>query len=194
MVWEQVRRRPEEVHAAQEPQEQRRISQRGERAADVGHQKDEEDDDVRVVPPVVIGAEDRPDHDHRGAGRADDARNQGAQSEQQRIQNRGAVKIAAHHDSAGHGEQSEEQQNEGDVFEQRGMDECLDGWKRAIPDGKRQDDQGGPHRSNLALVVLPEVRRCEWKYRDRQQHAGEGERPLRPNARPVERCGERLRR
>ena len=65
-------RRPEEIDAAQEAEEERRIAKRRQRAADIGDQEDEEDDHVRVVAAVVVGAQQRADHQHRGAGRADE--------------------------------------------------------------------------------------------------------------------------
>ena len=41
-------RSPEEVDAAQEADEQRRVAERGQRAADIGDEEDEEDDDMRI--------------------------------------------------------------------------------------------------------------------------------------------------
>ena len=51
-------RRPEEIDALEEAQEQRRVAERRQRAADVGDQEDEEHDHVRVVQAVVVGADD----------------------------------------------------------------------------------------------------------------------------------------
>ncbi len=49
------------------------------------HQEDEEDEDVDVVPAVGVGADHRPDQQHRGAGRADEARDHRAEGEQRRV-------------------------------------------------------------------------------------------------------------
>ena len=92
----QVRRRPEEVDAAQEAEEQRRIAERRQRAADVRDQEDEEHDDVDVVAAVVVGAQQRADHHHRGAGRADQARQHRADQRAGRVLvSRRAVQVAA---------------------------------------------------------------------------------------------------
>ena len=77
-------RGPEEIDAAQEADEQRRIAERRQRAADIGDEDDEEHHDMHVVRPRRVGAEQRPDQDHRGAGGADDARHQRAEREQSR--------------------------------------------------------------------------------------------------------------
>ncbi len=58
---------PEELDALQEADEQRRIAERRQRAADIGDQKDKEHHDMRVVSPVVVGPDQRPDQDHRRA-------------------------------------------------------------------------------------------------------------------------------
>ena len=92
---QRLRGRPEEIDAAQEADEQRRIAERRQRAADIGDQEDEEDDDMGVERPVVVGADDRPDHDHRGAGRADDRGKQRADQQQPGIDRRRAVDVAA---------------------------------------------------------------------------------------------------
>ena len=64
----------------QEAEEQRRIAERRQRAADVRHQEDEEHEDMDLVPPVVIGADHRADQQHRGAGRAHPARQHACRS------------------------------------------------------------------------------------------------------------------
>ena len=55
---------PEEGHAAQVAQEQGRIAQGREAAADVGNQEDEEDDDVRLVLAPGVGTQQRADEQH----------------------------------------------------------------------------------------------------------------------------------
>ena len=67
-------RRPEEIDAAQEAQEKRRIAKRGQRAADIGDQEDEEDDGMCIALAVIIGAQERPDHHHRSTSRSGEAR------------------------------------------------------------------------------------------------------------------------
>ena len=47
--------RPHKIHAFQEAQKQRRIAQRREAAADIGHQKDEKHHHVHAVFAVIVG-------------------------------------------------------------------------------------------------------------------------------------------
>src|SRR5207247_7093110 len=61
---------PEERHAVEEAQEERRIAEGGERAADVGDEKDEEHQRVSPVPARAVGAQERADEEHGGAGRS----------------------------------------------------------------------------------------------------------------------------
>ena len=75
-------RRPEEIDAAQEAEEERRIAEGRERAADIRHEEDEEHHHVDVVPAVVVGAHDRPDHHDGRAGGADEAGQHRADREQ----------------------------------------------------------------------------------------------------------------
>ena len=75
-------RGPEEIDAVQEADEQRRIAERRQRAADIGDENDEEHHDVHFVEARVVGAEQRPDQDHGRAGGADEARDQRADREQ----------------------------------------------------------------------------------------------------------------
>ena len=76
----QMLQRPEEIDPVQEADEQRRVAERGQRAADIGDQKDEEHDDVDVVEPVRVRADERTDQDHGRAGGADNARAQRAEA------------------------------------------------------------------------------------------------------------------
>ena len=95
-------RGPEEVDVVQKADKQRRIAERRERSADVGDQEDEEHDDVDVVQPRRVGADERADQDHRRAGRADHARDESAEREDRAIDKRRAAQIAGHQDAARH--------------------------------------------------------------------------------------------
>ena len=53
--------RPHKVHALQETEEQRRIAQGREAAADVGHQKDEENHYMYSVLAVIVSTQKRAD-------------------------------------------------------------------------------------------------------------------------------------
>ena len=60
---EQMHGRPEEGHALEEAEEQRRVAEGGQ-GADVGDKENEEDDDVHTVLAVLIGPEQGPDEQH----------------------------------------------------------------------------------------------------------------------------------
>ncbi|MDT4849553.1 hypothetical protein FQZ97_836770 [compost metagenome] len=79
---------PEEIHALEEAEEQRRIAKRRQAATDIGHQEDEEHHDVDVVPAVVVGPQQRADQQHGGARGAHQRRQQRAQGQQAGVQRR----------------------------------------------------------------------------------------------------------
>ena len=176
-LGQQMRRGPEEIHPAQEAEEERRVAQRRQRAADVRDQEDEEHHDMDVVAPVVVGAQHRADHDDRGAGRADEARHQRADRQQGGVRRGRAVQVAHDQDAAGDREQREEQDDERDVFEQCGMRERAQRRLRAAEQDQRHEHESRPESRELAVVQLPEMRKQDRAERDREQHAGEGQGP-----------------
>ncbi|MBN8749622.1 MAG: sodium:proton antiporter, partial [Variovorax sp.] len=115
---EQMLGRPEEAHTFQEAQEQRWIAEWRQGTADVRHQKDEEHEDMDLVSPVVVGADDRPDQQHRRAGGTHPAGQYGADREQGRVHRRRTVEVAADMDAARDDEQGSKQHDEGDVVQQ----------------------------------------------------------------------------
>ena len=52
---EQMLRSPEEINTAQKAQEQRRVTQRGKTATDIGHQENKKDECVHSILAVFIG-------------------------------------------------------------------------------------------------------------------------------------------
>lgn len=66
-------RRGQEADTAQKAKEQRRIAERRQDAADVGDEKDKEDDDMRLMLAFRIGLQNGADEDQRRARRADEA-------------------------------------------------------------------------------------------------------------------------
>jgi hypothetical protein len=72
-----MRRSPEEIDAVQKADEQRRVAERRQGAANIGGQKDKEYYNMHVMKPRRIGPQQRPDHNHgrpRGADQAGDHR------------------------------------------------------------------------------------------------------------------------
>ena len=120
----------------------------------------------------------RADHHHGRAGGADEARQHRRRcARSDRVDARRAVDVAAHEDAAGDREQRQQQQDERDVFEKRRVDERLQ--RRGRPDEQRHgnEHQQAPEGRDLALVMLPGMRREKREQRDRQQDADEGQRP-----------------
>ena len=86
-----VLHRPQEIHAFEEAEEERRVAQRGEAAADIGHEEDEENHHVHAVLAIVVGFEDGADHQHGGAGGAHYGSQERADGQQRGVHARAAV-------------------------------------------------------------------------------------------------------
>ena len=125
-------RGPEEIDAVQEADEQRRVAERGQRAADIGDEEDEEHDDVDVVEPVRVGADERADQDHGRAGRADDARDQRAERQDRGVDERRAAQVAGHQNAAGHDVEREQQHDEAQIFGEHRMHEGGERGRRPV--------------------------------------------------------------
>ena len=166
-------RRPEKIHALEEAEEQGRVAERCERAADIGDQEDEEHDDMHIVLSIVIGAKHGAYHDHRCAGGPDQAGKNGADAEQDRIRNRSTVKIAGNHYAAGDREQRQQKQDEGDVFQQGSVNERIHCGRQSDEQRRRYRHERRPDERDLAVVMFPEVRRKERKQGNRKQDADE---------------------
>ena len=178
---------PEEIDAAQEADEQRRIAERGERAADIGDQDDEEHDDVHVVEPRRIGAQQRADQDHGRAGGADDARDQRAEGEDRGVDERRAAQIAGHQNAAGDHVEREQQHDEAQIFAEHRVHEGGDRRRHAVERRQRRERQRRPDEGELAVVAVPEAREQQRPGRDREQDADERQRPRPAQRRAVER-------
>ncbi|ABA49884.1 hypothetical protein BURPS1710b_2927 [Burkholderia pseudomallei 1710b] len=182
-------RRPEEIDAVQKAEEERRIAERRQRAARVRHEKDEEHDDVHDVLAIVVRAQERTDQQHRGARGAHHAREHGAEREDARIEPGRAVQVAAHADTARDRIQRAQQHDERDVFLEQRVHQRAERGAEAERRGERHQERNRPRRRDLAEMVMPEHRRDQRKDRDRQQDAGERNRPERGKRGTVERCG-----
>ena len=165
-LGEDVAYRPEEIHPLEKAQEQRWIAQRRQRAAGIGDDEDEEHHHMHLVPAVVVGAQQRPDQQHRGARGPHEAGQHGADRQNGRVQPRRSLEIAAHIDAARHRVQRRQQDHERQVFSQQGMHQV--GHGRAHAEHRREGQQkdqrpGGRH---LAEMPVPEMGR-------RQRHQGD---------------------
>jgi hypothetical protein len=92
----QVLCRPKEVDTSQESDEQRRIAERRQRAADVGDQEYCEHQHMRIVTATLVRPYQGSHDDHGGAGGAYEARQYGAQQEHSGIAGGSSVQIAGH--------------------------------------------------------------------------------------------------
>ena len=128
----------------EEADEERRIAERGERAADIGDEEDEEHDHVGVVEPRGVGAQQRADEDHGGAGCADHAGDQGAERKHCGVDEGRAAQLARHQDAAGDHVEREQQQNEAQVFGEHRMHESGERGRRAVDRGERRQREHAP--------------------------------------------------
>ena len=178
---------PEEIDAAQEADEQRRIAERRQRAADIGDQDDEEDHHMGIVRAAGIGADQRPDQDHGGAGGADHARHGGAEQQDAGIEQRRAAQGAGNQDAAGHHIKREQQDDEAHIFRQHGVHEGGERGGCAERDGDRRQREQRPEGGDLAVMGVPEFREQQRAGGDAQQDAGERQRPRPAHGGAVER-------
>ncbi len=117
--------RPAEADPAQESEEQRRIAQRRQRTADVAHEEDEEDEDMRLVAPVSVGPDQRADQQHGGAGGAQQARRDRADAEEREIGAGRADEVARDPDPARHHEERQQQQDERQILVRQRVEQSL---------------------------------------------------------------------
>ena len=132
-------------------------------ATRIGHEEDEEHEDMHIVLAVIVGPQQWADHDHRRTRGADDRGKRRANCKDCRVGGRRSVQVAAHHDAAGHGEQCQEQQDEGDVFHQRRVHQGLARRPQAARHHDGDQRQQSPEGGHLAAVVVPEVMRDKRK-------------------------------
>ena len=118
-------------------------------------QEDEEDHDEGAVLAARVGPQQRPDHQHRRAGRADPGGERGADRQQGRVDGRRAPEGAAQQDPARHGVERPEQDEEGDVVRDDDVQDLVQ--RRPAVDGNERDREGRrPEGGDLAVVVVPE--------------------------------------
>jgi len=174
-----VLRGPEKRHALQKAEEQRRIAQRRERTAGIGHDEDEEDHHVRHMLAVVVGADQGANQQHRRTRRPHEAREHRAHGENARVEHGRAAQIAADVDAARHREQRREQDHEREVFGHQRMHQSLPRAGPAKAQPERNEERQRPAGRDLAVVVMPDHGRKHGQHRDREQHARERHAPPR---------------
>ena len=176
-LHEQMHGGPEEVHALEKAEEQGRITQGGEGAADVGHEEDEEHDLMHAVFAVGVGTQKRTDEKHGGTGGAHPAGEDGAHGQNGGVHDGRAHEGALETDAAGHGEQGEQQQNEGHVFEQNAFSGDEEGVAEAEDERAGNKEGQSPENGYLAEMMLPEMRNHQRADGYGKQHADKGHDP-----------------
>ena len=130
------------------------------------------------VPAVVVGAQQRADQQHRGAGGAHHAREQRAEASRPVLSAGVPCRLPRDVDAARDGEQREQQDDERHVFGQQRVQHLV---QRPAPkpnctaNGTRK--ASAQNAGGLAEVVVPEGGRQQRQERDRQQDAGERHHP-----------------
>ena len=180
-------RRPEEIDALQEAQEQRRIAQRRERAAGVRHDEDEEHDHVRLVHAVVVGADQRPDQQHRGAGRAHAGSRARRRSRGCAVLSPGVpCRLPRMWMPPATANSAVSRMMNGMYSASSACTQLRARQRRAVDRREGQQEGQRPGGRHLAVVVVPERRRQQRHQRDRQQDARERQAPQRRQAAAVE--------
>ena len=165
----ELARRPEEVDTLEEADEERRIAQWRERAADVADQNDEEHHRMHLVPPMLVGGKQRADQQHRRAGRSHDARERRAERQDAGVERGCTDDRAAHADAARDREKREQDRDERQVLEQYGVRDLMHGFRRTEYERERREQRERPPRSHLPKVIVPERRGGQRHQGDRQQ-------------------------
>ena len=168
---------PEEADALEEAQEERRVAQRGQGAADIGYQEDEKDHGMHAVFAVGVGAQQGADQQHGRAGGAHPACQDGAHGQQESVHHGRAHQRALETHAAGHGEQREQQDDEGDVVQQNDMQKFVQSHIEAVNEETGHQKGQTPEDGDFAEMVFPEVRQGQRHDGDGKQHAGEGNDP-----------------
>ena len=173
-------------HALQKAEEERRITERGEGAADVGHKENEEDDRVHPVFAVLVGAQKRADEQHGRTGRPHPAGEDGTERQKPGVHDGRTHELTFEADAARDGEQREQQDDEGNVFHEKDMDELIGRQRETVDHGAGDEKGQSPEQGHFPEVVMPEVGDGQRPDGDGQQHAHKGNGPDNGQFRSIE--------
>ena len=132
---------------------------------------------MRIACARDIGPDQRTDQDHGGAGGADHTRDRGPESEDAHVDPRRAAKIAGHENAAGDDIEREQQDDEAEIFGDRGVNERRQGGLPAERRRQWQQGQDSPAECDLPIMTVPNSRKQQWASGDRQENASERQRP-----------------
>ncbi len=165
-----ARGHPPEGHAFQVAQEQRRIADGGEAAADVPYEEDEEDR-VVIREPVAVHANPRADEQHRGAGRAHDVCEHRPGQQEEAVRPRRGLSLYSDVDAARYHKERTDEDDEARVVARDA--------EHPPPRAEREDviENGdrGQRRDELFVMRLPEVRAGQRHDGDARQQRPERE-------------------
>jgi hypothetical protein len=169
---EYVADEPEERHAAQVAEKQRRIADRGQGSADIRDDEDEEHDMIGAHPELVH-PDPRANQDHRRARGADDVGGHRAEGEETHVGQRRRPAFHGEMDATGDDEQGTDEGDERAIVAQR-----LGDRGRAVGDGRKivdGHDEAQPKRDEVIGLVPPtfHARRRERHRRDQAEQQPE---------------------
>ena len=127
--------------------------------------------------PVLIRSDDRADQDHRGASGSREARQYHASEHDDRIKRGRCANFAANIDAARDDVQRTDQCDEGDVFEDKHMDEFMKSGAGSEKGGERRQKSEPPEQRHQAVVAMPETGCGRWQNRERAQDFRERQHP-----------------
>jgi hypothetical protein len=182
--------RPEEGHAEEIAQEQRRVADRQQAAADVADQEDEEDHRVHDVSALGVGLKQGPNQQHARPGGAHEACDRRADGQEGGVRGRPRNEVALEADAPADHVEAEEQDDERDVLDHDRVHEHADDGLLLVGHDHVEGDRraGEPKRhAEPVQIVLPPVMRGGQQRQDRDaaEDADEGQDPQAPPRRRI---------
>ena len=161
--------RPRERHPVQVSEQQRRVADGSQQPTAVRDEEDEEDHDVRLPPPALVGAQQRPDQQHRGPRRPQEIGEDGAQAEHAGIHERRARERPPDVDAPGDHEQRGDDDDERGVLTEFFAEHRPAGRAERGAELPEDRERQQPCDDRLVAVGVP-PRRC-----DERRHGDRGE-------------------
>lgn len=158
---------PPERNPAQHAQEQRRVTERREQSAGVGHHEDGKHHSVRHELALAVGVEQRPDQEHARPGRTDQRRQQRTHGQEGHVRLGMRRDVAGQEDPAAHHEQAPQEQDELRVLRQ-GVHHRVVFTPHPQPSGHR-DPQPQTQLELIGRLLPPVLRQAQ------QRKAGHGQ-------------------
>ena len=165
--------RPKKWNSPEISQKERGIADRQERAADVGGEKDEEDNGVCDARATAVGVEQQSNEQHARAGGSKEARKQGSAGKDHRVYLWSRRELAAQHDAARNDIERTKQHHERDVLLEQSVSQDMPSVADRSGHGKKEqrDESATTRDDRLVFVGMPPVTRRgqQRKHRDAEQ-------------------------